>query len=146
MSIPSVHETNRYFPILTLRRAGILLWRPNFRTPILSHQFLMRERERDYRRECEHWACGIKRKSTDLPINAGDVNDHVNHITTQFICLHIYWTAVCSDVNLAAYVKQEGLFNTRVLKSEAEKQKRKVVMDFFLYKYHSIHDHSMQPE
>lgn len=56
-----------------------------------------------------------------LPIDAGDVNDHIDHVAAQFICLHVHWTAVCGDVNLTDHIEQEGLLDTRVLKTEAKK-------------------------
>lgn len=46
---------------------------------------------------------------THSPIDAGDVNDHVDHITAQFIGLHVYRRAVCSDVDLTDHIKQKGL-------------------------------------
>lgn len=58
-----------------------------------------------------------------LPIDAGDVDDHVDHVTTQFVRLHVHWTAVCGNVNLTDHVEQEGLLNTRVLKTETETEK-----------------------
>lgn len=63
-----------------------------------------------------------------LPIDAGDVNDHINHVTAQFICLHVHWTAVCCNVNLTDHIEQEGLLNTRVLKAEAETEKCKTLI------------------
>lgn len=44
-----------------------------------------------------------------LPIDAGDVNDHINHVAAQFIGLHVYRRAVCGDVDLADDVKEKGL-------------------------------------
>lgn len=61
--------------------------------------------------------------SVGLPIDAGDVNDHIDHVTTQFIRLHIHWTAVCGDVDLTDHIEQEGLLNAGVLRTEAETKK-----------------------
>lgn len=44
------------------------------------------------------------------PIDAGDVDDHVDHITAQLVGLHVYGRAVGGDVDLAHHVKQKGLF------------------------------------
>lgn len=63
----------------------------------------------------------------DLPIDAGNVNDHINHVTAQFICLHVHWTAVCGNVNLTDHIKKEGLLNARVLKTKAKKFKSFII-------------------
>lgn len=55
---------------------------------------------------------GLLRMSIGLPIDAGDVNHHIDHVTAQFVCLHVHWTAVCGDVYLTDHIKQEGLLNT----------------------------------
>lgn len=56
-----------------------------------------------------HYSCTNKALS---PIDAGDVNDHVDHITAQFIGLHVYRRAVCGDVDLTDHVEQKGLLYT----------------------------------
>lgn len=43
------------------------------------------------------------------PIDAGDVNDHVDHVAAQFIRLHVDRRAVCGDVDLTHHIKQKGL-------------------------------------
>lgn len=49
------------------------------------------------------------------PIDAGDVNDHIDHITAQFIGLHVYRRAVCGDVDLTDHIKQKGLLYPWIL-------------------------------
>lgn len=53
-----------------------------------------------------------------LPVDAGDVDDHVDHVAAQLVRGHVHWTAVCGDVDLTDHVKQEGLLNGRVLRTE----------------------------
>lgn len=52
------------------------------------------------------------RASCGSPIDAGDVDDHINHVTAQLIGLHVHWAAVGGDVNLTDHIEQEGLLNT----------------------------------
>lgn len=52
-----------------------------------------------------------------LPIDAGDVNHHINHVTAQLIRLHVNWTAVRSNVNLTDHIKHEGLLDIWILKN-----------------------------
>lgn len=57
--------------------------------------------------------CGAKARLNERrvcpPVDAGDVDDHVNHIAAQLIGLHVYGRAVCGDVDLADNIKQKGL-------------------------------------
>lgn len=57
---------------------------------------------------------------TDLrsPVDAGHVEDDVDHVTAQFVGLHVHRGAVCGDVNLADDVKQEGLLDPGVLQKQ----------------------------
>lgn len=54
----------------------------------------------------------------DLPIDAGDIYNHIDHVTAQLIRLHVHRTAVCGDVDLTDHVKQKGLLYARVLRME----------------------------
>lgn len=59
--------------------------------------------------------CGFKTRLNQrifrLPVDTGDVNDHIDHIAAQFIGLHVYRRAVCGDVDLTDNIKQEGLLD-----------------------------------
>lgn len=63
-------------------------------------------------------------KMVILPVDAGDVDDHVDHVAAQFVRGHVHGAAVCGDVNLAHHVEQEGLLNTRILREHTESEKR----------------------
>lgn len=54
------------------------------------------------------------------PVNAGDVNDNIYHVTAEFVGLHVDRGAVCGDVNLANNIEQEGFLNPRVLENMKE--------------------------
>lgn len=51
------------------------------------------------------------------PVNAGDINDYVYHVTAEFIGLHVHRRAVGGDVNFADDIKQEGFLDPRVLQN-----------------------------
>lgn len=53
-----------------------------------------------------------------LPVDAGDVDDHIDHVAAQLIGGHVHWTAVCGDVNLAEHVEQEGLLDAGILRAQ----------------------------
>lgn len=46
-----------------------------------------------------------------LPVDAGDVDDHIDHVAAQFVGLHVYRRAVGGDVDLTDNIKQEGLLD-----------------------------------
>lgn len=54
----------------------------------------------------------------DLPIDAGDIYNHVDHVTAQLIRLHVHRTTVCGDVDLTDHVEQKGLLYAGVLRME----------------------------
>lgn len=60
-------------------------------------------------RNREDWA------SVFSPVDAWDVDNHIYHVTTQLVGLHIHRTAVCRYVNLADHIKEKSLFNPRIL-------------------------------
>ena len=49
------------------------------------------------------------------PVDAGDVDDHVDHVAAQLVRLHVHRAAVCGDGDLTDHVEQEGLLDARVL-------------------------------
>lgn len=49
------------------------------------------------------------KRTVRSPVDAGDVNDHVNHIAAQLIGLHVHRRAVRGDVDLTDDIKQKGL-------------------------------------
>ena len=53
------------------------------------------------------------------PVDTGDVNDDINHVAAQLVRLHVYWTAVSGDVDLADHVEQKSLFDPRILQIRA---------------------------
>lgn len=57
------------------------------------------------------------------PVNAGDIYDHVYHITAELVGLHVHRRAVGGDVYLTDHVKQEGLLDPRMLEKTREVQK-----------------------
>lgn len=66
-----------------------------------------------------------------LPVDAGDVDDHVDHVAAQLVCGHVHGTAVCGNVNLTNHVEQEGLLDTRILRKHTESiNQSKEVHDF----------------
>lgn len=65
-----------------------------------------------------------------LPVDAGDVNDGVDHVAAQLVRWHVHGTAVCGNVNLTNHVEQEGLFNTRILRKHTESIILREVHDF----------------
>lgn len=40
-----------------------------------------------------------------LPIDARDVDDHIDHITAEFIGLHIHWGTISRNVNFTDHIK-----------------------------------------
>lgn len=54
-------------------------------------------------------------KRLDLPINTGDINHQVYHITAQFVRLHVHWWAVCGDIYLTDNVEEKCLLYAGVL-------------------------------
>ena len=62
--------------------------------------------------------------STHSPVDAGDVDDHVDHVAAQLVGLHVYGGAVCGDVDLADHVKQEGLLDARILTTKHNPKQR----------------------
>lgn len=56
-----------------------------------------------------------KWKDASLPIDTGDVDDHIDHIAAQFVGLHVYRRTVCGDVDLADNIKQKGLLYPWIL-------------------------------
>lgn len=72
-----------------------------------------------------------RRERSVSPVDAGDVDDYVDHIAAQFVGLHVHRRAVGGDVNFTNNIKQEGLLNPRMLqnrkggvKGEDARQKR----------------------
>lgn len=57
-------------------------------------------------------------ESIHSPIDAGNIDDDVNHVTAQLVRLHVHRTAVRGDVDLTDHVEQERLFNPRILQPE----------------------------
>ena len=57
-----------------------------------------------------------------LPVDAGDVNDEVDHVTTEFVGLHVDGRRVGRDVNLTDDVEQKRLLDARVLRVRKNKQ------------------------
>lgn len=43
------------------------------------------------------------------PVDTGDINDHVDHVTAQLVRLHVHRRAVGGDVDLTDHIEQEGL-------------------------------------
>lgn len=54
------------------------------------------------------------------PINAGDVNDNIYHITAELISLHVHWGTVCCNINFTDYIKEKGFLNSRILQGNRE--------------------------
>lgn len=59
------------------------------------------------------------------PVDAGDVDDHVDHVAAQLVRLHVDRGAVGGDVDLADHVKQEGLLDPWILSPERQGGKKK---------------------
>lgn len=51
------------------------------------------------------------------PVDAGDVDDYIDHVAAQFVGLHVHRRAVSGDVNFTNNIKQEGLLNPRMLQN-----------------------------
>lgn len=70
-------------------------------------------------------------KAQNSPIDAGDIDNHINHITAQFIGLHVHRRAVCGDVDLTDHVKQKGLLYPWILsptrRQTKDQQKKEAV-------------------
>lgn len=58
-----------------------------------------------------------------LPIDAGYVQDNVNHVTAQLVALDVNRVRVRCDVNLWDNIKEKGFVNQRVLEDEVKKLK-----------------------
>lgn len=56
------------------------------------------------------------------PVDAGDVDDHIDHVTAQFVRLHVHGGAVRGDVNLTDHVEQEGLFYPWILDNRRKRR------------------------
>lgn len=66
-------------------------------------------------------------KSFFSPVNAGDIDDDIDHITAQFVGLHVHRGAVGGDVYFTNDVKQEGFLDPRMLQDTTgvERQQNK---------------------
>lgn len=55
-----------------------------------------------------------------LPVDAGDVDDHIDHVAAQLVRGHVHGAAVCGDVNLTKHIEQEGLLNAGILRKQTK--------------------------
>eukprot|EP01136_Pigoraptor_vietnamica_P000952 Opistho-1_new@26921 len=53
-------------------------------------------------------------------VNAGHVNDNVNHVARELVRLHVNGRAVCRNVDLADDVEEKRLLNARVRNEDVE--------------------------
>lgn len=63
------------------------------------------------------------------PINAGDINDNIYHITAEFVGLHVHRRAVGGDVNLANNIKEESFLDPRMLQNTEDTDKNRYEQD-----------------
>jgi len=68
------------------------------------------------REEGLRWTTHTTEKGNDLPVDAGDVNDNINHVAGELVRLHVHRGAVSADVNLGHHVEQERLLDARILR------------------------------
>ena len=68
-------------------------------------------------------------KSPCSPVDAGDVDDHIDHVTAQLVGLHVHWAAIRCYVDLADHVKEEGLLDARVLRERERERERESVKE-----------------
>lgn len=47
------------------------------------------------------------------PVDARDIDQHVDQLGTYLIVLHLDWVGVCCDVDLGDDVEEEGLLDLR---------------------------------
>lgn len=50
-----------------------------------------------------------------VPVDVADVDYNVNHITAQFIALHIHRGCICGDVDFANHIKYESFLYATIL-------------------------------
>lgn len=60
------------------------------------------------------------------PVNAGDINDHVYHVTAELVGLHVHRRAVGGDVYLTDHVEQEGLLDPGMLQNTRGVQRAQI--------------------
>lgn len=60
------------------------------------------------------WRSALKDvcRRTGSPVDAGDVDDHVDHVAAQLVRLHVHRGAVCGDVDLTGHVKKKSLLDS----------------------------------
>lgn len=51
-------------------------------------------------------------RRTGSPVDAGHVDDHIDHVAAQLVRLHVHWRAVCGDVDLTGHVKEKSLLDS----------------------------------
>lgn len=53
-----------------------------------------------------------------LPVNRRQIDNHVDHIATHFVVLHVDWRTVRRNVDFRNNVEEKRFFNSRVLKKK----------------------------
>lgn len=48
------------------------------------------------------------------PVDTRQIHDHVNHVATQLVALHIHRRTIGGYVDLGHHIEQERLLNTRI--------------------------------